>query len=347
MELVDGPAVRDWLAAHGPKRAKALTIAADVCSVLEFCHRNGVIHRGITAGNVMLTANGQVKVSPPSEAGVIEQADDDTDASAALSASYLPPEVAQGGTADARSDIYSTGCLLYELLTGGPPFTGDSAVAVAYKHVVEAPVAPSQRNARLSAEIDAVVLKALAKAPDDRYQTAAGMRAPSCALAGSRLVTHRRGRYTCAPPAGREPATSGPDRRIERPTRARVARRMPAPAPPPPPPRRVVTIRDPRVLRITPASRLRVEDHGEETYTFDNSKSSSTSTETIRIARTSKVEITVDTSKARSVDGQARVTFFDLVSAEGRIQQEIRAQHSLALQVSWSSSKRRRSASPR
>ena len=92
-------------------------------------------------------------------------------------AQYLSPEQARGETVDARSDVYSLGCVLYEILTGQPPFVGDSPVAVAYQHVREDPIPPSQRHAGISPELDAVVLKSLAKNPDNRYQTAAEMRA--------------------------------------------------------------------------------------------------------------------------------------------------------------------------
>jgi serine/threonine protein kinase len=104
-------------------------------------------------------------------------------------AQYLSPEQARGETVDARSDLYSTGCLLYELLAGRPPFVGDSPVSVAYQHVREAPVPPSQLGAEITPEIDAVVLKALAKNPDDRYQSAGEMKADIARLLSGQRPT--------------------------------------------------------------------------------------------------------------------------------------------------------------
>jgi len=137
------------------------------------------VHRDIKPANVMLTRDGSVKVM---DFGIARAA---SDASTALTqtaavvgtAAYLSPEQARGEHVDTRSDLYSTGCLLYELLTGGPPFTGDSAVAVAYQHVREDPAPPSDHDASLPPTLDAVVLKAMAKNPANRYQSAQEMRA--------------------------------------------------------------------------------------------------------------------------------------------------------------------------
>jgi len=180
MEYVEGRTLREVLNEEQrllPRRA--LEITADVCAALEFSHRNGIVHRDIKPANVMLTAGGAVKVMDFGIARAVTSASATmTQTSAVIgTAQYLSPEQARGESVDARSDVYSTGCLLYELLVGQPPFTGDSPVSVAYQHVREDPVPPSELNADVSPAVDAVVLKALAKNPANRYQSAAEMRA--------------------------------------------------------------------------------------------------------------------------------------------------------------------------
>lgn len=127
----------------------------------------------------MISTTNAVKVMDFGIARAIADSGNSVTQTAAVigTAQYLSPEQARGDAVDARSDVYSLGCVLYEILTGEPPFTGDSPVAVAYQHVREDPVPPSQRHEGISADLDAVVLKALAKNPDNRYQTAAEMRA--------------------------------------------------------------------------------------------------------------------------------------------------------------------------
>ncbi len=179
MEYVDGRTLRDILNTEGrllPQRA--LEITADVCSALHAAHAAGMVHRDIKPANVMLTSRGEVKVM---DFGIARAAAGDestmTQTSAVIgTAAYLSPEQARGEHVDARSDLYSTGCLLYELVTGAPPFVGDSPVAVAYQHVREDPVAPSTYDPSLSSDIDAVILKAMAKNPANRYQSADEMR---------------------------------------------------------------------------------------------------------------------------------------------------------------------------
>ena len=179
MEFVDGRTLRDVLQEEGrllPTRA--LEVTAEVCAALEAAHAAGIVHRDIKPGNVMLTRGGEVKVM---DFGIARAA---ADASSAMTqtaavigtAAYLSPEQARGEHVDARSDLYSTGCLLYELITGAPPFTGDNPVAVAYQHVREDPEPPSAYDPELPASVDAVVLKAMAKNPANRYQSAAEMR---------------------------------------------------------------------------------------------------------------------------------------------------------------------------
>ena len=145
---------------------------------LDYSHRNGIIHRDIKPGNVMLTRSGDVKVMDFGIARALAESSTTVTQTAAVigTAQYLSPEQARGEQVDPRSDIYSAGCLLYELLTGSPPFTGDSPVAVAYQHVREDAAPPSQLNPDVSPAIDSIVLKAMAKNPANRYQSAGEMR---------------------------------------------------------------------------------------------------------------------------------------------------------------------------
>ena len=188
MEHVEGRTLREVLAAEGrllPQRAMEIT--AQICAALEQAHRAGIVHRDIKPGNVMLTPSGEVKVMDFGIARAMTGASSTMTQTAAVigTAHYLSPEQARGEHVDARSDIYSTGCLLYELVTGGPPFSGDTPVAVAYQHVREEPIPPSRVEPEVPAAIDAIVLKAMAKNPANRYQTAAQMRADlERALAG-------------------------------------------------------------------------------------------------------------------------------------------------------------------
>ena len=175
MEYVDGHTLRELMSSGRrllPERA--LEIMDGVLSALDYSHAHGIIHRDIKPGNVMLTRNGDVKVM---DFGIARAVADSqatmTQANAVMgTAQYLSPEQARGEVVDARSDLYSAGCLLYELLTGRPPFQGENAVSVAYQHVSEMPVSPSQVDPAVPPALDALVLKSLAKNPQDRYQTA-------------------------------------------------------------------------------------------------------------------------------------------------------------------------------
>ncbi|HEY0226153.1 MAG TPA: Stk1 family PASTA domain-containing Ser/Thr kinase [Mycobacterium sp.] len=180
MEYVDGVTLRDIVHNDGPlPPRRAIEIIADACQALNFSHRNGIIHRDVKPANIMISTTNAVKVMDFGIARAIADSGNSVTQTAAVigTAQYLSPEQARGETVDARSDVYSLGCVLYEVLTGEPPFTGDSPVAVAYQHVREDPIPPSRRHAGISPDLDAVVLKALAKNPDNRYQTAGEMRA--------------------------------------------------------------------------------------------------------------------------------------------------------------------------
>ncbi|MFF2504305.1 Stk1 family PASTA domain-containing Ser/Thr kinase [Streptomyces sp. NPDC058067] len=180
MEYVDGSTLRELLHSGRkllPERSMEMTIG--ILQALEYSHRAGIVHRDIKPANVMLTRTGQVKVM---DFGIARAMGDSgmtmTQTSAVIgTAQYLSPEQAKGEQVDARSDLYSTGCLLYELLTVRPPFVGDSPVAVAYQHVREEPQPPSVFDGEITPEMDAIVLKALTKDPDYRYQSADEMRA--------------------------------------------------------------------------------------------------------------------------------------------------------------------------
>ncbi len=179
MEFVEGRTLRDILKSEGRLPARrVMEIGADVCGALDFSHKHGLIHRDVKPANVMITEAGAVKVM---DFGIARAISDNAatvtqTANVIGTAQYLSPEQARGENVDARSDVYSTGCLLYELATGVPPFQGDSPVAVAYQHVRENAAAPSTRVAELPRALDSIVMKALAKNKFNRYQTAAEMR---------------------------------------------------------------------------------------------------------------------------------------------------------------------------
>ena len=191
MELVTGDVLRDILRQRRLTQQEAIFYATGILTALEFSHAAGVIHRDIKPANVMITQSNAVKVMDFGIARAV------SDSSATLAhtngivgtAQYFSPEQAKGETVDSRTDLYSTGVLLYEMLTGKPPFTGETAVSVAYQHVSETAPAPSSINPAISQAIDSVVMKALAKDKNARFQNASEFRAALTAAVGGKSVS--------------------------------------------------------------------------------------------------------------------------------------------------------------
>jgi len=197
MEYVEGHTVRELLKDGAAVPIdEAIEIVVGILGALEYAHNEGIVHRDIKPGNIMLTPTGQVKVM---DFGIARAMSDTAATMTATNsvvgtAQYLSPEQARGEVVDARSDLYSTGCVLFELLTGRPPFTGESPVAVAYQHVRELPPTPSSIADDISESLDRVVMKSLAKDREERYADANQMRAD--------LLAVLRGGTVGAPAAG-------------------------------------------------------------------------------------------------------------------------------------------------
>ncbi len=192
MELISGHTLRELI--HKGERVplkRALEIGEGILAALEYSHHSGIVHRDIKPANIMITDHGDVKVMDFGIARAL------ADLGATLTstwnvvgtAQYLSPEQALGEVADLRSDIYSTGCLLYEVLTGKPPFSGETPVSIAYQHVSGVLVAPSKIVPELPVGIDTLLTVALAKNPDDRYQSAGLMLDDLYKIAGGEVVT--------------------------------------------------------------------------------------------------------------------------------------------------------------
>ena len=179
MEYVDGVTLRQMLN-NGPRilPERALEVIAGVLAALDYAHRHGIVHRDIKPANIMINSHGDAKVMDFGIARAMSDAATSVTATSAVmgTAQYLSPEQARGESVDTRSDIYSTGCVLYELLTSGPPFNGESPVSIAYQHVNETPKLPSSVDPSIPTTLDAITMTALAKSPANRYQTAAEMR---------------------------------------------------------------------------------------------------------------------------------------------------------------------------
>jgi serine/threonine-protein kinase len=178
MEYVDGLTLRDVIRRQGPLLAnRAAEIGADIAGALHFAHVHGVIHRDVKPGNVLITTS-QVKVTDFGIARAGDPAESLTQAGAVMgTATYFSPEQAQGHVVDPRTDVYSLGVVLYEMVAGRPPFTGDNPVSIAYQHVREEPVPPSRHNPDVPPVFEAIVAKAMEKNRVNRYTSAEDLRA--------------------------------------------------------------------------------------------------------------------------------------------------------------------------
>ncbi|MBV2356046.1 protein kinase [Streptomyces sp. J2-1] len=179
MELVEGRTIRDLLLnAEAPGSEQALIIVSGVLEALAYSHQHGIVHRDIKPANVIITNNGAVKVMDFGIARALHGASTTMTQTGMVMGTpqYLSPEQALGKAVDHRSDLYATGCLLYELLALRPPFTGETPLSVVYQHVQDIPVPPSRTSDGCPPELDGLVMRSLAKEPDDRFQTAEEMR---------------------------------------------------------------------------------------------------------------------------------------------------------------------------
>jgi serine/threonine-protein kinase len=193
MEHVDGRLLKDIIHEGPVDATEAVRIIDGVLTALEYSHRAGVVHRDIKPGNIMITKSGQVKVMDFGIARAISDSSATVAQTTAIlgTASYFSPEQAKGESVDARTDLYSTGVVLFEMLTGRTPFRGDTPVAVAYQHVSETPVKPSSINPKVSPALDIVVAHALTKDRFGRYQSAVEFRSDVDTAGAGTVPTHR------------------------------------------------------------------------------------------------------------------------------------------------------------
>jgi len=208
MELVRGQSLRDLLRSEEVQPQRAIQMTGDAALGLHYAHERGLVHRDIKPGNILVSEERQVKVADFGIARAVNAENVTQTAAVFGTAAYVAPEQAQGEEVDRRTDVYSLGCVLYELLTGRQPFAADSAVALAYKHVSEAPIPPSRINRELSPALDAVVMKAMAKDPAARYQTAREFQQD--------LQRAARGEAVLAPSAAAYAATQVVARQVDR-----------------------------------------------------------------------------------------------------------------------------------
>lgn len=174
MEYVDGEPLSAIIRTQSPlSPTRAAAIAADIAKALSYAHRHGVVHRDVKPGNVLITTDGQVKVADFGIARAVGASESVTQTGLVMgTATYFSPEQAQGLGVDGRSDVYALGVVLYEMVTGQPPFTADTPVAIAYKHVSEEPALPSTVEPRVPRDLEAVIMHSMAKLPQARYATA-------------------------------------------------------------------------------------------------------------------------------------------------------------------------------
>jgi serine/threonine-protein kinase len=234
MEYIEGRTLGQIIRSEGPLLAdRAAEIGADVAGALAFAHRSGVVHRDVKPGNVLISPNGQVKVTDFGIARAANSDQDLTQTGAVMgTATYFSPEQAQGNKVDGRSDEYSLGVVLYEMVVGKAPFQGDNPMAIAYKHVREEPVPPRQLNPDVPEAFESIVLQAMAKNPNDRYVSADELRQD--------LLRFRQGRMVLANPTVAVPIVDSTiaapafesTRAMDRTQAGRVA------GPPPPPAKR-------------------------------------------------------------------------------------------------------------